>query len=316
MSKCRICQNEINNRTFTVKEMLFATHEPFDYIECGACGCLQIVAVPDDLSKYYPDDYFPFKEKVRKTSEGLKYQVKRFLSKWMLKQPKLFSRISIPETFKPLLWLFPCDINHRSHIIDIGCGPGKCLQSLARLGFQYLQGVDPYIAESKQLGSKVAIQKCWLREVTGQYDFAMMHHSFEHMPNPLEVLHDLYRILKPGAYALIRIPVANCYAFRHYGPAWVAWDPPRHLYLHTTHSMQYLCEQVGFHITDVIYDSTSFQFVASEQYKENIPLTTILDKLKTLYPKKKIKIWEKQAKILNELKEGDQACFYLMKPWK
>ena len=33
----------------------------FVKVECAACGCVQIAAIPADLSRFYPDDYFSFR---------------------------------------------------------------------------------------------------------------------------------------------------------------------------------------------------------------------------------------------------------------
>lgn len=57
---CRICGNETNNRAFHVREMMFGWKDVFEYFECADCGCVQIAAIPDDLDKYYPTDYYAF----------------------------------------------------------------------------------------------------------------------------------------------------------------------------------------------------------------------------------------------------------------
>ena len=39
--------------------MMFGTREPFEYLECGQCGTLQLIDVPD-LARHYPIEYFSF----------------------------------------------------------------------------------------------------------------------------------------------------------------------------------------------------------------------------------------------------------------
>ena len=101
----------------------------------------------------------------------------------------------------------------------------------------------------------------------------MLHHSLEHMADPLEVFENLYRILKPNRFVLIRTPLASSYAWKKYGVNGVQLDAPRHLFLHTIESMRILAQKVGFEIDDIIFDSTEFQFLGSEQYMRDISLT-------------------------------------------
>ena len=57
---CRICQNAENQRSFTAREMMFGLRDEFLYFECSTCGCVQIQEVPNNLPKYYPDNYYSF----------------------------------------------------------------------------------------------------------------------------------------------------------------------------------------------------------------------------------------------------------------
>jgi hypothetical protein len=50
---CRICGNERDNRLHRAREMFMGTRDPFTYVECAACGTLQISEAPD-LRPYYP----------------------------------------------------------------------------------------------------------------------------------------------------------------------------------------------------------------------------------------------------------------------
>ncbi len=68
----------------------------------------------------------------------------------------------------------------------------------------------------------------------------------------------------------------------------------------------------GLIIKDVIFYSTEFQFLGSEQYKRNISLTANRNK-KSIFTKKQIKRFREKANKLNKNKQGDQAAFYLMR---
>lgn len=42
----------------SVPEMMFGTGESFDYATCRACGSLYLDAIPEDLGRYYVENYY------------------------------------------------------------------------------------------------------------------------------------------------------------------------------------------------------------------------------------------------------------------
>ncbi len=81
--------------------------------------------------------------------------------------------------------------------------------------------------------------------------------------------------------------------------------------------MKILAEKAGFQISKVVYDSTPFQFWASEQYLNDIPL---MDKRsyfqnpdQSIFTNAQIEAFRVQAEQLNREGDGDQASFYLYK---
>jgi len=70
---CKICTNSEKNGILLVREMYFGSEEVFKYLECSACGGLQIIDPRRDMEKVYPPDYNPFKKvKFRKDSKSIK----------------------------------------------------------------------------------------------------------------------------------------------------------------------------------------------------------------------------------------------------
>jgi hypothetical protein len=145
----------------------------------------------------------------------------------------------------------------------------------------------------------------------------MLHHSFEHLPEPLESLQEIERLLPRGRFCLIRIPLA-AEAWEKYGVDWVQLDAPRHLYLFTERSFRALAEKAGFEVVKILYDSEAFQFYASEQYARDIAMSEEKafrgDYSKSIFTERQMREWEREAARLNRAGRGDQACFYLRKP--
>jgi SAM-dependent methyltransferase len=199
--------------------------------------------------------------------------------------------------------------------LDVGCGSGKFLLELRLLGLSNLTGVDPFIRHTIVYANGVKVLKEELQDVDGQFDFIMLNHSFEHMPDPPAALRTLYRLLKPGRYLLIRIPLADSLPRQQYGMNWAGLDAPRHLYLHTRRSMEILCGGSGFEIAEIVLDSDGFTLWASEQYLRGIPLmdprSYWVDQDNAVLTREEVRGYLAQGERLNRTGEADCGAFLL-----
>ena len=314
-SACRICGNDQNNRIHHAREMMLGLGDEFDYLECSSCGTLQLTEIPD-LARYYPQDYYSFEDE-----SGLKPEIARQLARSYVKlmgRPGFSALRSVLDSVDfearvvdrglGLMSVLRLNLAPNSRILDVGCGAGKLLTALSDLDYRSLTGTDPFLARPGKLLNGVRLLDQDVASVKGEYDLVMFHHSFEHLVDPKEGLSNARRLLATGGTCLVRIPLAN-YAWEHYGVNWVGLDAPRHIFLFTEQSFRMLAEECGFKVEEVVYDSTSFQFSASEQYLRGIPLVDPAGA--RMFTRKQIAQWSKEAESLNERGRGDQAAFYL-----
>jgi ubiquinone/menaquinone biosynthesis C-methylase UbiE len=217
-------------------------------------------------------------------------------------------------------WLDPIlsAINLNSKVLDVGCGSGELIRLLRRIGFSNLTGIDPLISKESYNSKGLRILKRYLHMLDEQFDLVMLHHSFEHMPDPHSVFSQLYRVMSPGANLLIRTPVVPSYAWNQYGVDWVQLDAPRHLFIYSVKSMMWLSEKVGLSLLNVQFDSTGFQLWGSEQYRMDIHLldkrSHLCSTMATIFSKQAMRAFDLKAEELNGQNMGDQACFYFQKP--
>lgn len=233
---CRICGANSQFETYLVREMMQNTRQEFEYFVCDQCQCLQIAEIPKNMGNYYGSSYYSFKE---------------------------------PENINQK---FETPVSHEEKILDVGCGSGAWLVEKAEQGWGNLFGCDPYIEKNIEYGNRVHIRKCSIHEIEGDgtFDKIRMVDSFEHMEEPLEVLKKVRCLLKPGGQLELGSPVFPNIIFEKYGPHWYQLDAPRHIFIHSKKSMQYLLEQSGFSKMKISYDSDENQIVRSFLYQYGI----------------------------------------------
>lgn len=297
---------------------MFGWREAFEYLECARCGCLQIAEIPADLARYYPSEgYYSYKAPKNKSVPAWLLGLRRartryFLGEFSLPGAVLGMLSRRPEHFD---WFRGRGVRLDSRLLDVGCGAGGLLLKLRREGFRSLLGADPFIQHDIDYGNGVRILKRGVDALEGQYDFIMLHHSFEHMPDSAAALRALSPRLAPGGTLLLRIPVADSWARRQYGLNWMAWDAPRHLYLHTRRSMALLAAGAGLEIAEVVHDSSGQQFSSSELYIRGVPYVEHgkyrPGKRPDAFTQAEWDGFQARAAELNRRGEGDTACFYL-----
>ncbi|MGB5529122.1 MAG: class I SAM-dependent methyltransferase [Ignavibacteriaceae bacterium] len=314
MRKCIICGQSGNNKEYLIKEMMFGTRDPFSYLECSICGCLQIKQVPKDLSKYYPNNYYSL------TSRKINFLKSFFVSRRDRHSIGIHSFVGkiLTNYFPAPFYLkFLKVINAKLDwkILDIGSGAGEKLLALNKIGFKNILGVDPNLAEDIDYNNGLKILKKSLFDIDDKFDLILFNHSIEHMEDPVSILKETAKKMLDDSIVVLRVPVAGCYAWEKYGMFWDGLDAPRHLFIPTKKSLEILAEKSGFQIINQFCDSTSMQFWASEQYQKGIslidPRSYSVNPEKSIFTKSQIKKFVREAEKLNDEENGDIICLIL-----
>lgn len=321
---CRICLNVVIENALNVKEMMFGTGKLYPYYKCSFCGCMQIEEPENNPENLYPSSYYSFN--TYKTP-GIIEKIKRMVVRYSVAESLGYKSI--------LNYLFAkkqrdcgghalkgrCAKN--AVLLDVGCGDGSLIDALNWCGFTNLTGIDPYL-NSDVIKTNYQLLKKGIEAFEGEeiFDVIMLHHSFEHVENPLEILKNVKRLLKKDGFCMIRIPVSDSYAFDFYKENWIQLDAPRHVFLHTNKSMEIATQKSNLKIVSIVNDSMEFQFVGSEQYKNGIPLNDprsyYISPLKKLFFNKKhifsaedIDKFKRESDTLNAEGKGDQRIYYI-----
>lgn len=296
---------------------MLGLRHPFLYFECPSCGCIQIADVPKNLGDYYPKSYYAYTD--GEWRPGGRGSVKLALAALHFLGPthRLTRMLLWPSrTFREICrWLGPTGIHFDQPVLDVGCGVGAVLRKLQAFGFRDLTGIDPFVDRDIDLGPGAKVYRRTLEEQTGAFDLIMAHHAFEHMPDPRGALREMARLLSPTGVILLRIPIAQCEAWKRFQANWVQLDAPRHLFLQTPRSIDLLARETNLRVSDVLYDSTGFQFYGSQFYERDLPLmdekTGRIRDPRSIFSRPELTAFAREADQLNRERRGDQACFYL-----
>lgn len=317
---CQICKNSEGNRTLKVSEMMFGSKEEFSYIECANCGALQILEVPENLSEYYPLDYCSFKRDIIKLGPiSHFFRIRR--DKFALFGKSILGRLwylKFPDKYLRNINKLGIKFRRNPRVLDVGCGSGQFLRRLEEVGFTELIGIDPFLPKNIHEG-RIKLLKKTIFELKCQdtFDFINLNHSLEHMPNQVEVLTEISKLLSTNGICLISMPIKTEYIWNRYGVNWYQIDAPRHLVIHTLKSFSYLVEKLNLKIKYFFFNSTPKAFWASEEYEKDIPQNAeqsfAKNPSKSIFSEKQIEEYQKLVKKQNKINQGDQASFYLVK---
>jgi SAM-dependent methyltransferase len=291
VNSCPVCQSELGV-PHLVREMMLGTREEFLYFECSECGCLSLAETPSNLDRYSTEDQFLLERETlsmaRKFKDSVYLSRLSFLVNWRRRADlDLIRRVQLTK-----------DMN----LLDVGCGSGRLLGELRELGYK-ARGVDPSVPADVQDRFGIRVERKTLAEVTDSFDVILFRHSLELLP--IDMLKLAREHINKDGSCVACIPLAS-WAWRAYATDWAQLNAPRHLLVHSSKSFSLLSEKSGFRIERVIFDSTEFQFWASDSYQRDIPLAEMIEPTRSQRSRMR-----RLAAVLNLREQGDTAQFYL-----
>ena len=136
-----------------------------------------------------------------------------------------------------------------ARLLDVGCGHGGFIKLAKEIGWE-AEGIDfdpkaVQAARARGLNVRCGTVK-ELAERADQYDVITLSHVIEHVHEPLDLLLDLYRLLKPSGQLWLETPNLNSLGAAMFGRNWRGLEPPRHLVLFNPKSLRKGLEYAGF----------------------------------------------------------------------
>ena len=206
----------------------------FDMVACGHCGCVYVGQDPAtiDFDKLYGQDYYTgghdqvFTDYVGQQAARRAHARRKL---WMLRH-------------------LPPVIPRTGHLLDVGCAAGFFLAE-AQAHYS-VQGV-----ELSSWSSAWARDHLGLPVITGtlqqaalpadRFDVITLWDVIEHVPDPVPLLTEAARVLKPGGQLILTTgDWGSAYAQRH-GADWHLMTPPWHLTMFSRATLAHAAERAG-----------------------------------------------------------------------
>ena len=223
--------------------------------------------VPLNLENYYLSDSYISHTDSKKTIFDNIYQ--------LVKNHTLNQKLKLINSFN----------TSEKTILDVGAGTGDFLKTCKKNNW-IVSGVEP-----SEKARNFAIKKdIYLKEDISkyegiQYDVISLWHVLEHIPNLIEYINQLKKLLKPNGVLIIAVPNYKSYDAKHYKEFWAAYDVPRHLWHFSKTSITKLFSLIEMKVEKTLpmkFDSF-YVSLLSEKYKtkKSRPIRAFLTGLKS-----------------------------------
>lgn len=135
-------------------------------------------------------------------------------------------------------------------VLEIGCGDGRTLAQLRARGWD-VQGLEVDEKAASQAREVYGIPVfCGRIDEAGfrdeAFDAVVMNHVIEHVHDPVGLLRESKRVLKPGGRLISITPNAKGWGHARFGTSWRGLEPPRHIFLFSCRSLEQSARMCNF----------------------------------------------------------------------
>ncbi len=280
-------------------DRLFAAPGRWTMRRCTSCDCGALWLDPcptrEDLPQAYAG-YYTHGRESRKDS-ALRRALREGYAAQMLGYPR--PRLWLGRLIGPLLGLLPkrrestlyqwfyLPAQRDGRVLEVGCGAGAQLETLRDGGWQAV-GVDfdPQAADvARAKGLEVLVGD--VRDLglpDADFDAVVMAHVIEHVHQPVGLLAECSRLLRPNGRLVCITPNAASYGHRRFGRDWRGLEPPRHLTVFTPGALALAALRAGLEVQTVRVtsrDATNLLFasarIANAPPGARVPVPTAQD---------------------------------------
>lgn len=251
--KCYICGSAGERLYSGLKDRLLERDELWGFLRCvnPDCGLVWLDPLPlkEDIGKAYDNYYTHDTKPVR---SRLMYVIVRAVYRSFNFFPRRVSGLQHEKSENESMYLGQMS---PGKLLDVGCGDGAFLNKMLGKGWM-VEGVDidseAAAYAKRKFGINVRIGE--LKDAgfkDAEFDAVTLRHVIEHVYDPIDLLAEIKRILKPGGALIVATPNIESFGAKEFGANWMALDPPRHLYIFSRSNITLCAEKAGLNVEKV-----------------------------------------------------------------
>jgi 2-polyprenyl-3-methyl-5-hydroxy-6-metoxy-1,4-benzoquinol methylase len=225
---------EARNKCYLCGEKMLEILKGFSWLfKCQNCGLVYNPALIIDPWKVSQHFYNDMNVKYRKKIQSVLLKISRIRWNWLIKRLKAIS----------------------GNLLEVGCGTGEFLRIAKMAGWE-VSGLE--LSSSFRTAAlnwyNIELQGAELGQaefVGNNFDVVALIHVFEHLPDPLEFLNQVSRILKPGGWLFIIVPNLSSWTdnlFGKYNPTLIKMD---HYFHYSPSTLRNVISRSFFDVVDV-----------------------------------------------------------------
>ncbi len=234
---CDHCGSNDERVLFQGPDRLHGLPGRFRLVTCAKCGWIRQNPRPtlETIRAFYPGDYEPFIHPV--DDEAL-------LRRWD-RRYGMIKRCRAIESYQK-----------SGRLLDVGCATGNFLHEMRRRGGWDVFGVEPNREAAayavQRFGHQVHVGTLTdAGFAQGSFDVITMWNVLEHLHHPWDDMLRVRDLLRDGGLFVFSVPNLEGIEARLYGPAWLGWDLPRHLYLFPRTDLAQSLAEIGMAVNEI-----------------------------------------------------------------
>lgn len=209
MPLCRFCGGIAAFLFEATDENRRVSEARFGYAKCPACQVVFLPHAPNDLGRYYQNEYYEIP-----SLEQLKEVAERDANK--IETVQTFVRAGRLLEVGPAFGVFAWQAKQAGFAVDVIEMDARCCEYLRQsIGVNVSQSDSPH----------------GVMQAMPQHDVIAIWHVLEHLREPLAFLQAAAANLSPGGVLVIATPNPDAFQFRLMRKRWPHLDAPRHLAL-------------------------------------------------------------------------------------
>lgn len=245
---CMLCGENGINLYRGLTDTLFGVAGKWDLSRCCNPDCGLVwqnpMVIPNDLSKAYQHYYTHQAYTNARLSWWRRVEQRLYRQSERVLQRLTGLHTARQQAIQGFLHDFP-----RGKLLDVGCGNGAFLDQMQQRGW-HVEGTDFDLKAAQETSARYGfnVQVGDLAHIgypAAQFDAITLKHVIEHVPNPIALLQECWRILRPKGRLVVITPNVDSWGHQHYREYWRGLEQPRHLYLFSTRTLTQLAVQAN-----------------------------------------------------------------------